>query len=319
MSYTESPVHNLDFYVDFAKKLVDRGVDSLCIKDMAGLLLPKKAYNLVKSLKKIFDIPIEVHSHNTTGLASMTYYASIDAGADGINLALSPFANGTSQPAVEPFNEAFDLGLDSDLILELDDHFWKVRKNHEDQDMKMTSINAKILNSQIPGGMLSNLVSQLKSQKAEHRLDEVLEEVPKVRKDLGYPPLVTPTSQIVGVQSTINVLTGKRYQMITNEVKNYLKGKYGKSPGEVNKELMRKALGDEKVIDYRPADDLKPEIENSRKKAGLIAKTDEDLLTYILFGEVGVKYLKEKYNKDLNIDFDIVSEYKSEDSSIYPV
>jgi oxaloacetate decarboxylase alpha subunit len=183
----------------------------------------------------------------------------------------------------------------------------------------MTSINAKILDSQIPGGMLSNLVSQLKVQKAEHRLDEVLEEVPKVRKDLGYPPLVTPTSQIVGVQSTINVLTGKRYKMITNEVKNYLKGKYGKAPGEVNKELMKKALGDEKVIDHRPANDLKPEIENSRKKAGLITKTDEDLLTCILFGEVGIKYLKEKYNKELKVDFDIVNEYNSEESSIYPV
>lgn len=319
MSYTESPVHNLDFFVDFAKKLVDRGVDSLCIKDMAGLLLPKKSYNLVKSLKEKFDVPVEVHSHNTTGLASMTYYAAIDAGADGVNLALSPFANGTSQPPVEPFNKTFDLGLNSDLILELDDHFWKVRKNHEDQDMKMTSINAKILDSQIPGGMLSNLVSQLKVQKAEHRLDEVLEEVPKVRKDLGYPPLVTPTSQIVGVQSTINVLTGKRYKMITNEVKNYLKGKYGKAPGEVNKELMKKALGDEKVIDHRPADDLNPEIENSRKKAGLITKTDEDLLTCILFGEAGVKYLKEKYNKELKVDFDIVNEYNSEESSIYPV
>ncbi|MGM0640465.1 MAG: pyruvate carboxylase subunit B [Thermotogota bacterium] len=319
MSYTESPVHNLDFYVGFAKELVDRGVDSLCIKDMAGLLLPKKAYNLVKSLKEKFNIPIEVHSHNTTGLASMSYYAALEAGADGINLALSPFANGTSQPPVEPFNESFDLGLDSDLILELDDHFWKVRKNHEDQDMKMTSINAKILDSQIPGGMLSNLVSQLKSQNAGHRLDEVLEEVPKVRKDLGYPPLVTPTSQIVGVQSTMNVLTGKRYKMITNEVKNYLKGKYGKAPGEVNQELVKLALGDEPIIDHRPADDLAPELENARKKSGVMTKTEEDLLTYILFGEVGIKHLKEKYNKNLRIDFDIVNEYNSEDSSIYPV
>ncbi len=319
MSYTESPVHNLDFYVGFAKELVDRGVDSLCIKDMAGLLLPKKAYNLVKSLKEKFDIPIEVHSHNTTGLASMSYYAAIDAGADGVNLALSPFANGTSQPPVEPFNESFDLGLDSELILELDDHFWKVRKNHEDQDMKMTSINAKILDSQIPGGMLSNLVSQLKSQKAGHRLDEVLEEVPKVRKDLGYPPLVTPTSQIVGVQSTMNVLTGKRYKMITNEVKNYLKGKYGKAPGEVNQELVKLALGDEPIIDHRPADDLAPELEKARKKSGVITNSDEDLLTYILFGETGIKHLKDKYNKNLRIDFDIVNEYNSEDSSIYPV
>jgi oxaloacetate decarboxylase alpha subunit len=319
MSYTQSPVHNLDFYINFTKELVDNGVDSICIKDMAGLLVPEEAYKIVSELKSKFDVPIELHSHNTTGLAAMSYYAAIKAGVDRLDLALSPFAMGTSQPAVETFNAAFDLGLNQDIIMKLSEHFWNVRKNHEDKDMKMTSINAKILKAQIPGGMLSNLVSQLKQQKAIDRLDEVLEEVPKVRKDLGYPPLVTPTSQIVGVQSTINVLTGERYKMITNEVRNYLKGMYGKSPAPVDEELMKKALKDEKPITYRPADDLKPEVEKSRKESGILVKNDEDLITYILFGETGIKYLKERYKKEIKVDFDIVDEYSKEETNIYPV
>lgn len=318
-SFTISPVHNLEFYVDFAKKLVDRGVDSICIKDMAGLMEPKDAYNIVKKLKKNFNVPVQIHSHNTTGLAVMSYYAGSEAGVDLMDLALSPFANGTSQPAVEPFNHALKLGLNDDLMVDLSDHFWKVRKNHEENDMKMTSINSKILKAQIPGGMLSNLVSQLKAQKSLDKLDEVLEEVPKVRKDLGYPPLVTPTSQIVGVQATMNVLTGKRYSMITNEVKNYLKGKYGKAPGEVDKDLIEIALKNEPIITHRPADDIKPELEESRKKSGLLAKTDEDLLTYTIFGENGIKFLKNKYEKNLNVDFEIVKDYESEETNIYPV
>jgi len=318
-SYTVSPVHNIDFYIDFTKQLIERGVDSIVIKDMAGLITPKETYSLIKALKKNFNVPIQIHSHNTTGLADISYYAAAEAGVDIMDLALSPFANGTSQPAVEPFNHALELGLNEELMLELVEHFWKVRANHEENDMKMTSIDAKILKAQIPGGMLSNLVSQLKAQKALDKLDKVLEEVPNVRKDLGYPPLVTPTSQIVGVQATMNVLTGKRYSMITNEVKNYLKGAYGKAPAEVNQDLIKMALKGEKIITHRPADDLKPEVEINRKKAGLIAPTDTDLLTYLLFGEHGIKFLKSKYEKDIGVDFKLAEEYSDEESSIYPV
>ena len=319
ISYTVSPVHNVEFYLKYAEKLVKCGVDSIAIKDMAGLLEPHVAVELVKKLKERFDIPIELHTHNTTGLGSLSCYAAAEAGIDGLNLALSPFANGTSQPAVEPFNNALKLGLNNEKILELTEHFWKVRKAHEENDMKMTSINAQILDSQIPGGMLSNLVSQLKAQKAEDRLEEVLKEVPVVRKELGYPPLVTPTSQIVGVQATLNVLTGERYKMITNEVKNYLKGMYGRSPAPVDPEIFKKALGNEKPIDHRPADDLKPVLEDAKKEMGLLVQTDEDLLTYVLFGEVGKKFLKDKYEKSLGIDLNIAKEYENEESSIYPV
>ncbi|BBE30483.1 oxaloacetate decarboxylase [Tepiditoga spiralis] len=319
ISYTVSPVHNVDFYLKYAEKLVKCGVDSIAIKDMAGLLEPHVAVELVKKLKEKFDIPIELHTHNTTGLGSLSCYAASEAGIDGLNLALSPFANGTSQPAVEPFNQALKLGLNNEKILELTEYFWKVRKNHEENDMKMTSINAQILDSQIPGGMLSNLVSQLKAQKAEDRLDEVLKEVPAVRKELGYPPLVTPTSQIVGVQATLNVLTGERYKMITNEVKNYLKGMYGRSPAPVDEEIFKKALGNEKPIDHRPADDLEPVLKKARSEMGLLAQTDEDLLTYVLFGEVGKKFLKDKYEKSLGVDLNIAKEYEDEESSIYPV
>jgi len=319
ISYTVSPVHNVEYYLEYTRELVERDVDSVVIKDMAGLLKPKDAYNLVKEIKKKFNIPVNIHSHNTTGLAPMAYYAGIEAGTDIIDLALSPFANGTSEPAVEPFVYAYDLDLDNKIIMKLVDYFWTIREKYSEYDMSMKSIDARILNAQIPGGMLSNLVSQLKAQKAENKLEEVLEEVPRVRKDLGYPPLVTPTSQIVGVQAVLNVLTGKRYSMITNEVKNYLKGLYGRSPATVDKELYKKALGSTKSINHRPADDLEAELENARKEIGILAKTEEDLLTYTLFKEVGRKFLKDKYIKSLNIDFSLAENFKNEDTAIYPV
>nr|WP_233488473.1 hypothetical protein [Petrotoga sp. 9PW.55.5.1] len=209
--------------------------------------------------------------------------------------------------------------MDNKIIMKLVDYFWTIREKYSEYDMSMKSIDARILNAQIPGGMLSNLVSQLKAQKAENKLEEVLEEVPRVRKDLGYPPLVTPTSQIVGVQAVLNVLTGKRYSMITNEVKNYLKGLYGRSPAAVDKELYKKALGSTKSINHRPADDLEAELENAKKEIGILAKTEEDLLTYTLFKEVGRKFLKDKYIKSLNIDFSLAENFKNEDTAIYPV
>lgn len=319
ISYTVSPVHNLEFYTSYAKELVKRGVDSICIKDMAGLITPKQAYELIKELKSKFNIPIQLHSHNTAGLADLSYYAAVEAGVDVLDLALSPFAMGSSQPALEPFNHSMEMGLDGAGIIKLVDHFWKVRKNHAADDVNMQSINSKMLLSQIPGGMISNLVSQLKQQKAEDKLDLVMEEVPRVRKDLGYPPLVTPTSQIVGVQATLNVLTGERYKMITNEVKNYMKGEYGRSPAPVDPQLLKKALGDEKPITHRFADDIAPELEKARKESGVLALTDEDLLTYVLFGEVGKKFLTKKYEKEIKVDQDIVKKYKNEEVSIYPV
>ncbi|RLL85394.1 oxaloacetate decarboxylase [Petrotoga sp. HKA.pet.4.5] len=317
--YTVSPVHNLQYYLNYTKELVERGVDSIVIKDMAGLLKPKDAYDLVKEIKKKFNILVDIHSHATTGLASMAYFAGVEAGADILDLALSPFANGTSEPAVEPFVYTYDLDLDTKTIMKLVEYFWKVRSKYSEYDVKMESIDARILNAQIPGGMLSNLVSQLKSQKAEDKLSDVLQEVPKVRKDLGYPPLVTPTSQIVGVQAVLNVLTGKRYSMITNEVKNYLKGLYGKPPAPVDEGLYKLALGNEKPIDYRPADDLEPELEKAKKEIGILAQNDEDLLTYVLFKEVGKKFLKNNYVRSLNIDLNLAESFQNEDTAIYPV
>ncbi|MBM7558730.1 pyruvate carboxylase subunit B [Marinitoga litoralis] len=321
ISYTISPVHDLEFYLKFAKELIEKGVDSIVIKDMAGLLTPKMSYQLVSELKKKFNITIELHSHNTAGMASIAYQAAIDAGIDYIDTALSPFANASSQPAVEPFNFALGEPLNSELLYELSDYFWKVRDDHKENDFRMVSIDYRILKAQIPGGMFSNLVSQLKNQKMLHLLDEVLKEVPRVRKDLGYPPLVTPTSQIVGVQAVLNVMYKERYKAITKEVKNYLKGMYGKPPAPVNEELLKKALGDEKPITCRPADLLEPEIEKAKEEIGILAENDEDLLTYILFGEVGKNYLKKKYEKELQVDFDLVEENSefTEDESIYPV
>ncbi|KLO22959.1 oxaloacetate decarboxylase [Marinitoga sp. 1197] len=321
ISYTISPVHNLEFYLSFAKELIDKGVDSIVIKDMAGLLTPKMSYQLISELKKKFNVPIELHSHNTAGMASIAYQAAIDAGVDFIDTALSPFANASSQPAVEPFNFALGEPLNSDLLYDLAHHFWNVRDNHVENDMRMVSIDSRILKAQIPGGMFSNLVSQLKSQKMIHLLDDVLKEVPRVRKDLGYPPLVTPTSQIVGVQAVLNVMYKERYKSITKEVKNYLKGMYGKPPAPVNEDLLKKALGNETPITCRPADLLEPEINKAREEICALAENDEDLLTYILFGEVGKNYLKKKYEKEIQVDFELVEENEefSEDESVYPV
>lgn len=314
ISYTISPVHTLDYYVQFARQLVERGVHSLCIKDMAGLLTPKKSFELVRQLKKNFNIPVEIHTHCTSGLGSMNYIAAIDAGVDFVDTALSPLALGTSQP---PFESLYYSAKEYRKIDEIDwtkieflvEHFKKVREKYKEYDVLMTSIDYRILVSQVPGGMYSNLVKQLSEQKMLNKLPEVLKEIPKVRKDLGFPPLVTPTSQIVGVQAVLNVLTGERYSKVTNEVKNYLKGMYGKPPAPVNKELLEKVLGNEKPIECRPADLIEPEIENARKSIGILASNDEELLIFILLGEIGRRYLKEKYEEKLLIDMDLAEEF----------
>lgn len=321
ISYTVSPVHTLEYYLEYAKKLVTLGVDSICIKDMAGLLTPKETYDLVSSLKKQFSLPVDVHSHCTCGLAIASYQAAIDAGADILDTALSPFALGTSQPPFEPFYYSLSKqGMapppDWETLNFLIEHFTKVREKYSSFDVKMTTIDPKILYAQVPGGMYSNMVKQLQEQKMSHKMKEVLEEIPRVQKDLGYPPLVTPTSQIVGVQAVLNVMTGERYAKVTKEVKEYVKGFYGRPPAPIDPELIRKILGDEKPIDVRPGEIIPPELEKARRELGLLAKTDEDLLIYVILGEVGKKYLQKRYIDQLKVDFDLVKEFEA---PVYPV
>lgn len=322
MSYTTSPVHSIEYFVELSDRAIEFGADSLCIKDMAGLLKPGTAYELVSVIKKRHTIPLEVHSHFTTGLADMTYLKSAEAGADYLDTATSSMAFGTSQPGVESLWTALaDIGLadkpDYRLLEEINDYFEKVRRNHKGTDTGFT-INTSVLENQIPGGMYSNLINQLKAQNMQERLPEVLEEVPRVREELGYPPLVTPTSQIVGVQAVLNVITGERYKMITKEVEKYIKGFYGKPPADISDHLKKRVLGDGEPISFRPGDAIEPEVEKGRKELGLLARNDEDLLIYLLLGEVGKKYLYEKYREDLKIDFDIARDYQ-DGMTVYPV
>ncbi|MBT1248418.1 MULTISPECIES: pyruvate carboxylase subunit B [unclassified Thermosipho (in: thermotogales)] len=315
ISYTISPVHTTEYYISFAQKLVERGVHSLCIKDMAGLLTPKKSFELVKTLKERFNVPVELHTHCTSGLGDLNYISAVEAGVDILDTALSPFASGTAQPpfesmyyAVREYRNIPEINWES--ISYLVEYFTKIREKYKEYDVMMKSIDYRILVSQVPGGMYSNLVKQLSEQKMLHKLQDVLDEIPRVRKDLGYPPLVTPTSQIVGVQAVLNVLSGERYKKVTNEVRNYVKGMYGRPPAPIDKELMEKILGDEKPIDCRPADLLEPELEKLKREIGVLADTDEYLLIYAILGEVGRKYLREKYEEKIRVDFALVDEYE---------
>ncbi len=326
ISYTVSPIHTVDKYLEFARELVDMGVDSICIKDMAGLLTPTMAFNLVDSLKKKFNVPIQIHSHCTTGLADSVYYSAMEAGVDRLDTATSALAYGTSQPAIEPLlviakDMSLLTGIDSTLLKGINEYFAKVRENHADTDVSLKTIDTRVLNAQVPGGMLSNLINQLKSQNALDRYDEVMAEIPKVRRDLGYPPLVTPTSQIVGVQAVLNVLTGERYKVVTNETKKYVKGMYGASPISIDPELVKKILNGDKPVKVRPADLLKPALPKIREEIGLLAQTDEDLLSYALFPQIAKKFLEEKYNAEIGVDFDIVdyNEENCPEITIYPV
>ena len=317
--YTISPVHNNDYYVDLAKQLEEMGIDSLCIKDMAGLLSPYDAYELVSRLKKEIKVPIQLHSHYTSGMASMTYLKAIEAGVDVVDTALSPFALGTSQPPTETMiavlkNTPYDTGLDLELISSISEHFKQVRSNYK-IDSVITMVDAMVLNYQIPGGMLSNLTSQLKQQNALDKLPEVLKEVPRVREDLGYPPLVTPTSQIVGTQAVINVITGERYKMVINEVKNYVRGLYGKPPAPIKDEIKKKIIGDEEVITCRPADLLEPELEKYAKEISYYIEQEEDILTYALFPQIAEKFFKERQAKKYKVDSELVNKDKFD---VYP-
>ena len=306
ISYTTSPVHSEDYFVALAKELADMGADTICIKDMANLLLPVNAYSLVKRLKESVGLPVHLHTHNTTGTGDMVYLMAALAGVDIVDCALSPLANGTAQPATEAMVAALDgtpraTGLDQKKLNKAAVHFRKVAQRLQDDgilDPKVLRVDPKTLLYQVPGGMLSNLLSQLKQANAEDQFDEVLAEVPRVRKDFGYPPLVTPTSQIVGSQAVLNVISGERYKMFPKESKMLLRGEYGRLPGEVNEEVRQKALAGEELISCRPADLLAPEMENLRESCAEFAKTEEDVLSCALFPQVAPGFLKKKYTPD---------------------
>lgn len=297
--YTTSPVHTIEAFVAQAHELVALGVDSIAVKDMAGLLTPFATGELVKALRSAVDLPIFVHSHDTAGVAAMCQLKAIENGADNIDTAISSMAWGTSHPATESMVAAlrgteYDTGLDLELLQEIGMYFYAVRKKYHQYESEFTGVDTRVQVNQVPGGMVSNLANQLKEQGALHRINEVFEEIPRVRKDLGYPPLVTPTSQIVGTQAVFNVLAGERYKTITNEVKLYLQGRYGRSPSMVDAELQRRAIGNEEIIDVRPADLLKPELDKLRHDIGALAESEEDVLTFAMFPDIGRKFLQER-------------------------
>jgi pyruvate carboxylase subunit B len=302
--YTTSPVHNTAGFVALGKELEKLGCDSIAIKDMAGLLTPYAAGELVKALTDAVGLPLHLHCHATSGLAEMCQLKAIEAGCRHIDTAISSWAGGTSHPPTESFVAAlrgtpYDTGLDLDKLQAVNSYFAEVRKKYRRYESEFTGIDTQVHVFQVPGGMISNLANQLKERNALDHIGEVYKEIPLVRKDLGYPPLVTPTSQIVGTQAVLNVLTGKRYQTITNEVKRYLQGGYGKAPAPVDRDLQKRAIGGEDVIDCRPADLLKPEFENLRQEIGELALNDEDVLSYAMFPEVGRTFLEQRLNNTL--------------------
>ena len=314
ISYTISPVHNIDFFVNLAKEYENCGADSICIKDMAGLLIPYEAEKLVKELKKAVKIPIQLHTHYTSGVASMTYLKAIEAGVDVVDCALSPLAMGTSQPATEPLAKTlegtpYDTGINLDALTEVADYFKPLREKYLSSGLlntKVLGVDINTLKYQVPGGMLSNLVSQLKQQNAEDKFDEVLKEIPRVREDLGWLPLVTPTSQIVGTHAVLNVLMGERYKMVSKETKGIVKGEYGKTPVPISDEFRKKIIGDEEPITCRPADLLKPELEELKEKCAKWTKQEEDVLSYALFDQVATKYFENREPKVQSIEVEFI-------------
>lgn len=302
--YTTSPVHSLNRFVEQAKELEDLGTDTICIKDMAGLLAPFDAYELVKRLKATVRVPIHLHSHYTSGMASTSALMAILGGLDILDTASSPLAGGTSHPPTESFVAAlrdtqYDTGLDLSKLTPIADHLKTARKRYHQYESAFTGIDTEILLSQVPGGMLSNLASQLVEQNALDKMKNVLEEIPHVRKDMGYPPLVTPTSQIVGTQATLNVLTGERYKVITNETKNYFRGLYGRPPGSLNSKIRKQSLENDQPITGRPADSLEPELENAKHELAGKVTSPEDLLSYTLFPSVALEFFDERERGEL--------------------
>ena len=310
LCYTLGEAYTLDYWKEIAKKIEEMGADSICIKDMAGLLVPYEAEALVKALKASTKLPIQVHTHYTSGVASMTYMKAVEAGCDIIDTAMSPFALGTSQPATEVMCETFretpfDTGLDQKLLAEIADYFRPIQEEALKSGLlnpKVLGVNIKTLMYQVPGGMLSNLVSQLKDAHAEDKYYDVLEEIPRVRKDFGEPPLVTPSSQIVGTQAVLNVLMGERYKMITKESKALLHGEYGQTVKPFNPEVQKKACGDETPITCRPADLLEPELREMEKEVARYKQQDEDVLSYALFPQVAVDFFKYREAQQEKVD-----------------
>ena len=323
LSYTLGDAYTLDYWKDMAKRIEDMGAKSLCIKDMAGLLVPVKATELVEALKESVDIPIDLHTHYTSGVASMTYMKAVEAGCDIIDTAISPFAMGTSQPATEVMVEAFkgtpyDTGLDLDKLSEIADYFRPMREvalKTGLMNTKVLGVNIQTLRYQVPGGMLSNLVSQLKEMGQEDKYEQVLEEVPKVRKDFGEPPLVTPSSQIVGTQAVLNVVSGERYKMVTKESKKLLSGEFGQTVKPFDKEVQKKCIGDTKPITCRPADLIKPQLADIEKEMAQYKQQDEDVLSYALFPQVATEFFKYREAQQNKVD----AAAADTDSKAYPV
>lgn len=323
IAYTLSEVHTLEYYTKLAKEAVEMGADSICIKDMAGLLVPYAATDLVKALKENVDVPIQLHTHYTSGVASMTYLKAVEAGVDVIDTAVSPFSMGTAQPATEVMVETFrgteyDTGFDQELLAEIADYFRPFRENALDTGLlnpKVLGVNIKTLLYQVPGGMLSNLVSQLQAQKAEDKFYDVLEEIPRVRADFGYPPLVTPSSQIVGTQAVFNVLGGERYKMVTKESKALVRGEYGRTPVPISDDIKKIIIGNEEVITCRPADLIEPELNKFETEMKQYKQQEEDVLSYALFPQVAEEYFKYREAQQTTIDPNLADK----DNKVYPV
>ena len=323
LSYTLGDAYTLDYWKDTARRIEEMGADSICIKDMAGLLVPYEATRLVEALKAGTKLPIQMHTHYTSGVASMTYLKSVEAGADVIDTAMSPFSMGTSQPATEVMVETFkgtpyDTGLDQNLLAEIADYFRPMQEEALKSGLlnpKVMGVNIKTLLYQVPGGMLSNLVSQLKDAKAEDKYYQVLEEIPKVRTDFGEPPLVTPSSQIVGTQAVLNVLQGERYKMVTKESKKVLAGEFGQTIKPFNKEVQKKAIGDVKPITCRPADLIEPQLDRFRKECAEWIEQEEDVLSYALFPQVATDFFKYRAAQKTKVD----SSMADQENKAYPV
>lgn len=312
LSYTTSPVHNNEYFANYARQLEEMGADSICLKDMAGLLLPYDAYELVKAIKSKTSLPVQLHTHYTSGLASMTVLKAVEAGCDIVDCAISPMALGTSQPPTEAIvatlaGTEYDTGLDLAQLDKITRYFTPLREKYLKSglmDPKVLQVNINTLLYQIPGGMYSNLISQLKNAGKSELLNEVLEEVPRVRADAGYVPLVTPTSQIVGTQAVMNVLTGQRYKMVTNEFKGILRGDYGQTPAPIDPEFRRSIIGTTEFKTYRPADDLAPELDKLRSEIAQYIEQDEDVLSYALFEQVATKFFEARKAAKYNLDAD---------------
>ena len=318
--YAISPVHNLEYYVKMARELEGLGCHSICIKDMAGIIAPYIVYDIVKAMKDAgIKIPIQLHCHYTSGMGAMAYLKAVEAGCDIIDCAISTMANQTSQPAIETMTATFrgtewDPGMDLKLLTEIADYWKEVRSQYAEFDLSSKWPDANILLSQVPGGMMSNFLSQLQQQNALHRLPEVLKEMPRVQEDFGWPPLVTPSSQIVGTQAVMNVLFG-RYKICTNEVKLYMRGYYGRPPAPINEEARKQIIGDEQPITVRPADLLEPELPKAREMCGAVMEKEEDIISCALYPQVAPKFLEDRMAKKLKIDLELAKQ----GSEFYPV